>query len=281
MKITDINSKEKFGYSCIYLFTNLVNEKKYVGQSQNCYQRMKQYIRIKKPRRLFERALIKYGFNNFELTLLEFNIPNEELDRLEQYWMDYYKSYDLTIGYNLCSEAKSTRGYNHTEEDKLKMSKIAKQRFIEHPEYIKKGKDNPMYGKKLSQETRQKMSNSRLNNQNAKGHRWKLSQKTKEKISESMKGKQNCLGRVLSDETKRKISESNHRRIMTEETREKQRKSHLGKFSKKVRCIETNIIYSSIGEAANAINKDVSGIGKCCNGKQKTCGGYHWEFVNQ
>ena len=42
-------------------------------------------------------------------------------------------------------------------------------RFKEHPELIKKGKDNNMYGKHHSKETKRKMSESRMGNQNAKG----------------------------------------------------------------------------------------------------------------
>lgn len=49
--------------------------------------------------------------------------------------------------------------------------------------------------------------------------------------------------------------------------------------SKRVRCIETEIIYNSIKEAAIAVGITSAGISLCCNGKRKTAGGYHWEFV--
>lgn len=279
MKITDVNDKNKFNYSCIYLLTNLINGKVYVGQTQNCYQRMKQYAKNKEKHRLIGKAINKYGIENFDLTLLEINIPLERLIALEQHWMDYYESYNLERGYNMCPEAGTSRGYKHTDEAREKMSRSAKQKFINHPEYIKRGKDNPMYGVKMSQETRDKMSRSRMGNQNAKGSTWKMSQETKDKISKSMRGKQNCLGRKLSQETRNKIAEANRRRVITDEMKEKQRLSHLGLSSKKVRCVETQVVYDSIGDAALFINKDRSGIGKCCVGKQKTCGGYHWEFV--
>lgn len=279
MKITDVNDKHKFNHSCIYLLTNLINGKVYVGQTQNCYQRMKQYAGNKEKRRLIGKAIIKYGIDNFDLTLLEIGVPIDKLNSLEQHWMDYYDSYNLEHGYNMCPEAGTNRGYKYTEEDRAKMSKSAKQKFIDHPEYIKRGKDNPMYGVKMSEETRAKMSRSRIGNQNAKGSTWVMSQETKDKISKSMKGKQNCLGRKLSQETKNKIAEANRRRVITDEMREKQRLSHLGLSVKKVRCVETQIVYNSIGDASLAVNRDRSGIGKCCAGRQKTCGGYHWEFV--
>lgn len=48
--------------------------------------------------------------------------------------------------------------------------------------------------------------------------------------------------------------------------------------SKKVMCIETGIIYNSIGQAER--ETEISHIGDCCLGKRKTSGGLHWEFVD-
>lgn len=50
---------------------------------------------------------------------------------------------------------------------------------------------------------------------------------------------------------------------------------------KRVRCIETNIIYIGISEAARQTGISRSGISNCCNGKQKTSGNFHWEFVKE
>ena len=51
--------------------------------------------------------------------------------------------------------------------------------------------------------------------------------------------------------------------------------------SKKVRCVETGIIYSSTVEAGRANNCSHSDISRCCKGKQKHCGGFHWEYYNE
>lgn len=281
MKIIEVNSKEKFSFSCIYLLTNLVNQKKYVGQAQNCYTRMRQYLRGNDKHRLIGKALLKYGIDNFDLTLLETNLSLENLDQMEQYWMDYYQSYNLDIGYNVCKEAGTTRGYHHTESDKAKMSEIALKRFAEHPEYRLSGEKSPHYGKHPSKETREKMSASRMGNQNAKGKTWVMSEETKTKISNALKGKQNCLGRKLSEETKAKIAESNRNRVISEDSRKKMSESHKGKTTKKVMCVETGKVFNSITDASIFIGRDGSAISACCRGKQKTCGGYHWEYVNE
>ena len=60
------------------------------------------------------------------------------------------------------------------------------------------------------------------------GH--KHSKEAKEKMGQAQKGNKNCVGRVLSKETRRKISEANGRRIITEESRKKSSESHKGKI---------------------------------------------------
>lgn len=46
---------------------------------------------------------------------------------------------------------------------------------------------------------------------------------------------------------------------------------------KRVMCIETKKTYNSQTEAAKDIGYKISGdIGRCCDGKLKSCGGYHW-----
>ena len=56
----------------------------------------------------------------------------------------------------------------------------------------------------------------------------------------------------------------------------------IGRKHLPIRCIETGKIFSSYTEAANTYGLSAGGaISKCCKGKQKTAGGYHWEFVKE
>ena len=50
--------------------------------------------------------------------------------------------------------------------------------------------------------------------------------------------------------------------------------------SKKIRCVETGIIYDSIKEAEEQLGLSHGQITKVCQGKKKTTGGYHWEYYN-
>ena len=45
-------------------------------------------------------------------------------------------------------------------------------------------------------------------------------------------------------------------------------------------CVETGKVYENAKQAADDIGLSYSEtIYKCCKGKQKTAGGYHWEYV--
>lgn len=70
---------------------------------------------LAKSNRPIDRALLKYGFSNFTLEILEYCDKNNVLKR-EQYYMDLLKPQ-----YNIVEIAGSTLGYKHTPESLAKM----------------------------------------------------------------------------------------------------------------------------------------------------------------
>ena len=59
------------------------------------------------------------------------------------------------------------------------------------------------------------------------------------------------------------------------------RKGYDNPNSINVICIDTNMIFSNAKEAGKYYNCDSSCITKCCKGKRKTCGGYHWMYYDE
>ena len=47
---------------------------------------------------------------------------------------------------------------------------------------------------------------------------------------------------------------------------------------KKIYCVELDMIFNSLKEAAKYAGVDSSGITHAAKGEQNTCGGYHWEY---
>lgn len=50
---------------------------------------------------------------------------------------------------------------------------------------------------------------------------------------------------------------------------------------KQVRCIETGQVFASGQDAANWLGVSQQGISSVLRRKQNTCGGYHWEYVEE
>lgn len=102
----------------VYLWTNKLNGNNYVGSSINLSVRFYTYYSLRylaKSNRPLERALLKYGFSNFSLDILEYCNPEDAVKR-EQYYLDLLKP-----KYNIVKLAASTLGYKHTEESLKKM----------------------------------------------------------------------------------------------------------------------------------------------------------------
>lgn len=92
----------------IYIIKNDINDKVYIGQTNNPKHRWEQYesaFRHKDKRHLICRAMIKYGIEHFHMEVLEENVEN--YDEREIYWI---KKYDSIVpkGYNLAPGGKGS-----------------------------------------------------------------------------------------------------------------------------------------------------------------------------
>ena len=92
-------------------------------------------------------------------------------------------------------------------------------------------------------------------------------------ISEALKG------RSFTAEHRLKISQANKGRKRSEEFKERMRNESVNR--KKVRCVETGVIYHSQQEASRITGISNNGISRACRGNIPSAGGYHWEFVKE
>lgn len=138
----------------IYILTNKVNHKQYVGQSIDIDRRLREYSHNSRRRRQpISHAVHKYGIDNFEIEKIE--CKEEELDRLEREWITNLKciapnGYNLETGGNknkhIANETKKKIALKHTgklkgplsEETRLKLSlsKKGKPKSEEHKKKI-------------------------------------------------------------------------------------------------------------------------------------------------
>lgn len=109
----------------IYLATNLINGKLYVGQSiQPLKKRINQHFKeakCEKDNMPFHHAIRKYGNENFKWETIEFIDNIDKLDERETFWILHYKSNDSKIGYNISLPLESPkRRYNLKFTNKIK-----------------------------------------------------------------------------------------------------------------------------------------------------------------
>lgn len=101
----------------IYLMTNKVNGLQYIGQtSLTIAARMaghKHEAKVCKPDVYFVRAMHKYGFENFDIKVLE-ECPDEELDNREIYWIEEYDTF-LGPGYNSVRGGEGNKKFLNTD----------------------------------------------------------------------------------------------------------------------------------------------------------------------
>jgi len=112
--------RDNRGKCGVYLFTNKINNKTYVGSSVNLSKRFLKYFNdnvLVKIRMLINFSLLKYKRENFFLEILEYCSTKDVLNR-EQFYFDLLKP-----EYNNLKIAGSSFGYTHTEASLLKISK--------------------------------------------------------------------------------------------------------------------------------------------------------------
>lgn len=115
-KVKIINDNR--GLSCVYRWINKVNGKLYIGSSMDLSVRMYKYYSLAylaQSNRAIDRALLKYGFSQFSLEILEYCDKDTVIQR-EQYYID-----TLNPEYNIVKKAGSTLGYKHTTESLERM----------------------------------------------------------------------------------------------------------------------------------------------------------------
>ena len=216
----------------VYQHKNKINGKVYIGiTSQKPEQRWRNGEGYKSSPHFYS-AIQKYGWDNFEHNILFVELTKEQACLKEQELIKEFNSMNREYGYN------STSGGDI---------------FV------------------MNEETKQKISQALIGNQNNLGH--SCSEEKKKKISEAQKG------REFTEEHKQKLSEAAKNRHVPCSEEKKQilkEKSH----KKSVYCEELDKIFESVQECSRQLGIPATNISKLCNGRGKTLKGYHLRYYN-
>lgn len=224
--IYDCDKKVKQHRNCIYMYVNLINEKKYVGQAKDLLRRHSEHMK-RKEGQVIDKAIAKYGAENFSLLILKEGLETQdEINKWETHYIELYDTLTKNgKGYNISSGGSKGNTLAGKTEEELKeiMEKRSASRTGKY-----RGENNHNWGKKLSDETKRKIgeANSKYRGEAHPLYGRKLSEDHRRKISEANKGKPGTrLGMKNSEEHNRKIGEANRRRNLgrthSEEARQK------------------------------------------------------------
>ena len=114
------------------------------------------------------KAILKYGLENMVVDILEKDVELGLLDEREQFYLDLLQPFK-NAGYNICEFASTTRGRKRPPEEMKGLSEFNK---------TKVGELNHFYGKRHTEETKQKLREGRIGN--------KMSEETIRKIKENL-----------------------------------------------------------------------------------------------
>lgn len=290
---------------CVYRHINKINDKVYIGITSDIKRRWHnngaEYVAKSSP---FGRAILKYGWDGFTHEIVQSNLSLKEANELEMRLIDIHKCslrryHSPSFGYNQTDGGDGTKGlsrygemnpfYNHTHSNETKelLRRANSNKFV--------GSSSPLYGTTLPSEQKEAISQSLKNwYKNNKAHSnkrvycitdgiWFDSTRSAEEHYGLYRGSISacCTGRRKTAGGKQW---SYNEKILplhickSHDDLEWRRKIAKAKCIPVI-CIETGIIYSSAKEAAIQIgHSNGSDIGKCCKGKLKTAGGYHWEY---
>ena len=178
----------------VYKHTSNTSKKSYIGVTKKTInKRWEEHInKSKKSNNVhFYNAIRKYGVEDFTSIILEDNIScSKTLYLREIFWINYYDTFNN--GYNMTnggSGGATRTGVSNTPEHNAKIRKFYvdnpdKWSGVNHPQYgtskpehsnNMKGEGNPRFGKEVTKETRDKISEANKGKQGwGKGKRRKV-----------------------------------------------------------------------------------------------------------
>jgi group I intron endonuclease len=247
----------------IYLIINLINNKKYVGQTcQTVKQRWSDHLQTDRTKNSFPlyHAIKKYGKDNFVISEIDYTEDIDEANRKEIYWGLFYdtlspQGYSLRLGgrktIHLSEEIKnririSNTGKKISEEAKAKLKLARNKRTLPPEAYIKQQetlkRTYPNHYRDIAKKAWEVIrASGRKQTTTDKSH-WQT-ESFRKKCSENQTKRANEIGRLFI-------------------------------------CNETKKTFRNTGECARQMNlKSYKCVWKCLNNKSKSYGGFTFTYL--
>ncbi len=254
----------------IYCFTNLINNKKYIGSTiQEVNIRYNQHVYNAFHENAYQyhyplyEAIRKYGLNNFNFEILHHDdsCDEETLRQIEQQYIIYYNSLSPN-GYNQTLDTahpiNDIKSYQKVSQTKRDQAKCVAE-IDENNNIIQIWNSIVDCAEALQISERHIADCCRGERHSTQGKRFCWLDDNNQLLIPSYTGfkYQGAQGTTQKQKTNRKVAQ-------------------IDKIT--LQILNT---YDSIALAARETGCDESGISKVCRGKRKTCNNYIWQYIDE
>lgn len=276
------SDKELKNKSGIYQIRNLQDGKLYIGSTLDFKTRKNKHLNDLKQKihvnSHLQNAYNLYGQESFVFEIIEFIKNKDKLLEYEQYWIDRFNVYNSKYGYNISKKAGRPpllRGYKFNKEHNKKIS-VARMGMKFTAKHIKN-----MSLSRLGKYTGDKNTTSKAVICLETGKRY-ASINIAQKELKIYSIDRVCKNIGYTAGGLHWMFEKDYKKATPEEIQNKlsQKKYCQPKQRKSVICVETGIVYKSLGEAERETGINKTSIANVCSGIYKTAGKLHWKFTN-
>lgn len=277
---------------CIYKHTS-PNGKVYIGQT--CQEPNKRWQNGKgySYNEYFSRAIQKYGWDNIKHEILKTKLTKDDADNVEKMYIALYQANNSEFGYNQTEGGDGHTGFAPTEETRMKISSTLMGHEVSDETKQKISMSQKEKPKHFKEEYIQRLRTERLGKPLSEKHLTAISKPVL--CVETGVVYKSCreAGRITGIDYNAINSVCNHKYgfktaggynwcFLDNYNSEEYTRNIVSNRPKKVVCIETKEIYTSLSDAQKNTGINATAISNCCKGKYgfKTAGGYHWQFFD-
>lgn len=255
----------------------------------------------------FYNSIKKYGWDNFEHIIIASGLTQEKAEQMEIEYIAKYDSTNRNKGYNISLGGNSVGRFSNETKEKIRQSHLGmkhKPETITKLKLVKQGKNNPMYGKKLSKEHVELLRSLNIGRKKSEYEILRIKEAKSFRVFQySLDGK--FLNSYYSTREAERITGVQHDSISSccnlkhpssggyiwkyekdgfvegqslkgEDIPKNKNKKSVQQFD-----IDGNLIntFETIKKASDVTGIDRHVISNCCKGKIKNYRGYVWKFI--